>query len=135
MTAYILNLVTLRFSKNMILDKPIIAVDFDGTLTLGDTRKWKDGKSYNDILRPRKRLFRFLLKNRDKFYLILWSCREGADMDRAIVFCQRNGLLFDKINDNLAPYPTERKILADYYLDDKAIKPNNISDVLRNQRP
>lgn len=108
--------------KSTILDKPIIAVDFDGTLTLGDTRRWRDGVSYNDRLRPRKRVINWLKKHRKDFYLILWTCRAQPDIDRAIIFCQRQGLVFDKINDNLVPFPTNRKIYADYYLDDKSLK-------------
>lgn len=118
----------------MILNKPIIAVDFDGTITLRDNRKWKNGVSYNDIMQPRKRVITFLKNNRDKYYLILWTCRTGKDIDRAIIFCQRNGLLFDAINDNLVSFPTERKIYADYYLDNQAITIKNFQNVLCKQK-
>lgn len=113
----------------MILDKPIIAVDFDGTLTLGDTRQWQNGVSHNDNPKPRNEVFNLLKAHRSEIYLILWTCREGRDLDRAVDFCGVNGLVFDKVNENVVAYPTSRKILADYYLDDSALNLINLKDL------
>lgn len=56
--------------------------------------------------------------------LILWTCREGALLDEAVLWCLNRGLKFDAVNDNL-PEDIEkygnncRKVNADVYLDDK----------------
>lgn len=100
----------------------ILAVDFDGTLSLGE---WPEvgPANYNliDYLINRQRLG-------DK--IILWTCRAGAELDRAVEWCHGNGLVFDAINDNLpeitAKYGNNsRKITCDYYIDDRAV---NVDD-------
>ena len=54
-----------------ILDKPIIAVDFDGTLTLKDNRVWCNNVPSNDIMEPRIEVINTLKQIRDNVYLIL----------------------------------------------------------------
>lgn len=61
--------------------------------------------------------------------VILWTCREGELLTRAVEFCRCFGLEFDTVNDNTEElkkvYGTNpRKIGADYYIDDKAISPD-----------
>ena len=105
-----------------ILDKPIVAIDFDGTITLGDTRVWANDFSSNDILIRRPQVVDWVIKNRDSMYLILWTCSCGEDLQRAVNYCrERLGIEFDAINENIVPYETSAKILADYYVDDKAV--------------
>ena len=58
--------------------------------------------------------------------LILWTCREGDDLQAAVDACSRWGLQFDAINENLperiAYYGNDcRKIGADEYWDDRAV--------------
>ena len=96
----------------------ILAVDFDGTLTLGT---WPDVGPANE------KLFRFLKKRQDEGdKLILWSCRVGKPLEDAVAWCRENDLELDAVNDNLPEvveiYGTNsRKISCDYYIDDKAL--------------
>ena len=60
--------------------------------------------------------------------LILWTCRAGEALDRAVSWCREHNLTFDAVNDNLpeivALYGNNsRKITCDYYIDDKAVLP------------
>lgn len=95
----------------------IYAVDFDGTLS--------QGVPFPEIGEANKDLFEMLKKEKAKgARIILYTCRTGADLKRAVVFCQENGLYFDAINENLpelikAYGGDTRKINADYYIDDK----------------
>ena len=100
----------------------ILAIDFDGTLSLGT---WPDVGPANE------KLFRFLKKRKDEGdKLILWSCRVGKPLEEAVAWCRENDLEFDAVNDNLPEvieiYGTNsRKISCDYYIDDKALFPGN----------
>lgn len=97
----------------------IIAVDFDGTLC---------ANLYPAIGEPNEELIEYLL-NRQKAgdKLILWTCRCGDLLDRAVDWCQRKGLIFDAVNENLpstiewAGGSDSRKIWADEYIDDKNV--------------
>ena len=100
----------------------IYAVDFDGTLSMG---QWPEVGPANT------RLLRYLLdKQRHGDKLILWTCRAGEPLDKAVEFCKENGLIFDAINDNL-PETIEkygsnsRKITCDVYIDDRASHVDN----------
>lgn len=96
----------------------IIAVDFDNTICFSN---------WPDLGEPNVRLIRALKElkqNGNK--LILWTCRNGTDLQRAVVWCEQQGLHFDAINENLpetiALYGGDsRKITADYYIDDRCI--------------
>lgn len=93
----------------------VIAIDFDGTLF--ETK-------YPTILRPNLPIINLAKRRRaegDK--LILWTCREGEELDAAIAACREYKLEFDAINDNLTELKAEwqnnpRKVYADQYWDD-----------------
>ena len=96
----------------------IYACDFDKTLSFAP---------YPDVGSPNMPLIKFLADARthgDK--VILWTCRTGEALDRAVKFCEGVGLRFDTVNDNL-PELVElysnnpRKVNADIYIDDKSI--------------
>ncbi len=96
----------------------IIAVDFDGTLC---------ENNWPEIGKPNWFVINRLTERRavgDK--LILWTCREGDELEEAILWCLNHGLRFDAVNGNL-PEMTEkygndcRKVFADEYWDDKAV--------------
>ena len=58
--------------------------------------------------------------------LILWTCREGKELEEAVEACRAEGLLFDVVNDNLPEMKAEwgnnpRKVAADEYWDDRAL--------------
>ncbi len=102
----------------------IIGVDFDGTLCYS---KWPD------LGEPNRPLIAYLRTQRDLGNkLILWTCRAGEALERAVTWCRDHQLEFDAINDNL-PEVVEmygnnsRKITCDYYIDDKAMLPESVN--------
>lgn len=93
----------------------IIAVDFDGTIQKNDKT-------------PNIQLIEYLRRSqRHGASIILWTSREGERLGDAIRFCNKHGLWFNAINRNMTEsiknlgYDS-RKILADIYIDDKAVK-------------
>lgn len=98
----------------------IIAVDFDGTLV--------DDK-FPSIGRKNAMLFGLCeVWKMAGARLILWTCRHGEALEKAIQFCNDNGLEFDAYNENIpevqAIFGTDtRKVYADVYIDDKAVMP------------
>ena len=94
----------------------VIAIDFDGTL-------WET--DWPRLVRPILPVIELAKARKaagDK--LILWTCREGAELEAAIEACREQGLEFDAVNDNLPEAKAEwgnnpRKVAADDYWDDK----------------
>lgn len=101
--------------------RPIIyAVDFDGTLSLD--------AHWPDIGRPNRKLFQMLIDERKKGNkVILWTCRENdSGLQEAIKWCKAHCLEFDAVNENLPEIPFHsRKIVADIYIDDLAMTPQD----------
>lgn len=105
------------------MDYKILAIDFDGTISLG---RWPEVGPAND------RLITYLLDRKrygDK--LILWTCRAGEALDAAIEFCAQHGLHFDAVNDNLPEVvekygSNSRKITCDYYIDDRSFTAESV---------
>lgn len=97
--------------------KPIVAVDFDGTIV---------ENKYPGIGKPMMFAFETLKKLQDEGHiLILWTYRSGKSLDEAVEFCKQNGIEFYAINRS---YPEEefseeisRKIQADIFIDDRNI--------------
>lgn len=96
----------------------IYAVDFDGTLC---------ENVYPGIGAPNLALIEHLKKRRRQGNkIILWTCREGERLLKAVDWCWEHGLAFDAVNENL-PEMIEwhgndcRKIFADVYIDDKSV--------------
>ena len=103
----------------------IIAVDFDGTLCFSEWPELGD---------PNLRLIRRLQKWKSQGNkLILWTCRADEALEKAVRWCREQHLEFDAINDNI-PETIEyygnnsRKITCDYYIDDKAILPEEFDE-------
>ena len=99
----------------------VLGVDFDGTLSFG---KWPECGPANvgllDFLKKRK-------ADGDK--LILWTCREGEELEDAVQWCSIQGITVDAVNDNLPEIIEQygcnsRKISCDLYIDDKAVAGN-----------
>jgi len=101
----------------------IIAVDFDGTISLGDL---------NEML-PNHALITKLIKARSMGHkLILWTCRGEEWLNEAIAFCQDYNLVFDAVNENIKGYDYIKiscKAVADLYVDDKS--PGSIEYFMR----
>lgn len=97
--------------------KPIVAVDFDGTLSLDS--------QYPDIGQFNTPLYEALIKLRSiGWSIVLWTCREGKELKEAVIWCANNGLEFDAINENPSHVPFKsRKVVADMYIDDRAHMP------------
>jgi hypothetical protein len=108
-------------------DKLVIAIDFDGTLCKYAFPKIGEQEEQH------KQLMQILIDLRQKGNkLILWTNRgdneEYKSLTEAIDWCKEKGLEFDSINQNL---PDQKKlsgyspkIIADYYIDDKALEFN-----------
>lgn len=93
----------------------IIATDFDGTIVTNE---------YPEIGKPNTGLL-FFLKEQKKIgsKIILWSCRKGEFLQKAIDYCKNQGVEFDAVNDNLEEIKQQfggdtRKVYADIYIDD-----------------
>lgn len=110
----------------------IIAVDFDDTLfqyvPAPEGTLDYSGRP-GSIGRPNMDLIEHLAHGRKLgAQIILWTCREGKALQEAVDACKAHGLEFDAVNQNLphmSPegiWPDSRKIKADLYLDDKAVK-------------
>jgi len=103
----------------------ILAVDFDGTITMES--------AYPQIGLPNWDMIEYLKKAKDGGNrIILWSCREGNLLDDAVKFCEQLGLHFDAVNDNLPEFTEKygsnsRKVFADYYIDDKCFKASEVT--------
>tara|TARA_R110000851_G_scaffold160416_3_gene303678 strand:+ start:178 stop:546 length:369 start_codon:yes stop_codon:yes gene_type:complete len=104
--------------------KLTIAVDFDGTLC--EFAFPKIGEQTEDQIQ----LVEHLIGMREEGHkLILWTNRGDSEeypvLTEAVQWCKDRGLEFDAVNENLktqkklsGPSP---KIMADIYLDDKAL--------------
>ena len=98
----------------------IYAVDFDGTLSL---------QGYPKCGKPNQPLFEFLrMQQRNGHRVILYTCREGLELQQAINWCAEQGLMFHAVNSNIPEIVRRfrgnpRKIYADFYIDDRAVNP------------
>jgi len=93
----------------------LIAVDFDGTIVQHEYPKI--GKEIPFAIDTLKRL------QKDFHQLVLWTVREGKELDEAVEYCRARGLEFYAINRS---YPEEeieegvsRKVNADLFIDDR----------------
>ena len=93
----------------------IIAVDFDGTL-------YSKGEVNAGLVN--------CLRQRQAYgdEIILWSSREGKSLQEAVRICDMKGLRFNAVNRNTPAGLKKlghdsRKVYADLYIDDKAVKP------------
>ena len=106
--------------NNTAINFQTIAVDFDGTLCYSE---WPNCGQSNQALISYLQEWR---RNGNK--LILWTCRAGEALSKAVEWCREQNLEFDAVNDNLPEIielygNNSRKITCDYYIDDKAFLP------------
>lgn len=96
----------------------IIAIDFDGTLV---------EDKFPEIGQPIEETWNLARTAQEAgAKLILWTSRDHENLDKAVQFCNNNGLFFDAINENLPECQAlfnndTRKVYANEYWDDKAI--------------
>lgn len=100
----------------------IIAVDFDGTITLDSP--------YPITGKPNMNMVNLIKKLQVNNKIILWTCREGKYLEEALNICSSLGIVFDEVNENIDKTSSSRKIYADYYIDDKAV---NVLDILKEE--
>ena len=113
-----------RSKSNQTPPNPkIIAVDFDGTLC---EDKWPE------IGEPKQNVIDYIkAEHAAGSKIILWTCREGTDLLKAIMWCMKQRLIFDAVNENLPEIIEQfggdrRKIFAHEYIDDKAVLPKEV---------
>lgn len=94
----------------------IIAVDFDGTIVTHEYPKI--GKEIPFAIDSLKQLQQY-----PDYLLILWTVREGKELDEAVEFCRSKGLEFYAVNKNYpeesTDLPEPRKLKADLFIDDR----------------
>lgn len=99
----------------------IYAIDFDGTITRHSR--------YPNIGEANLEFIEWLKSEKENgVKLILWTCRVGWLLDEAVRFCERYGLTFDAVNENLPEIIDKfggdtRKIFAHKYIDDASAVP------------
>ena len=105
---------------NMNLNDCIIAVDFDNTIAVTE---------YPKIIKPIDMIIFTLKQAKERgATIILWTCREGKELENAVNWCKENNVPIDYVNENV-PERIEkwgndcRKIGADVYIDDRSINP------------
>ena len=97
----------------------IVAVDFDGTLV---------EDKFPEIGKPIEKTWELLRKAQATgAKVILWTSRDNGRLEEAVKFCNERELYFDAVNENLPECQAlfnndTRKIYADEYWDDKAVK-------------
>lgn len=100
----------------------IIAVDFDNTLSLGT--------HYPYLGQPNQPLIHALTQLHELGHtIILWTCREGPELENAVMWCKDYNVPIDYVNEN-PPWLGfhSRKIVADYYIDDLCV---NVKDMAK----
>lgn len=97
-------------------DKKVIAVDFDGTITLGD--------NYPDLGIVNKKAIDVINKIKKRGHeIIIWTCRDSWIIEETL---NEHGIMYDAINEN-TEYLKEkwgnnpRKVGADILIDDKSL--------------
>jgi len=95
----------------------VLAVDFDGTLC--EERYPEIGDPLPNMIGRVKTAQKYGIK------IVLWTCREGEKLNKALAWCEEQGLVFDAVNDNTeerkALYGNNpRKIGYDELWDDRA---------------
>ena len=91
----------------------VIAIDFDGTITTKNC--------FPEISELRPHVVE-AIKNLQAHghTCILWTCREGIHLERAVSFLHDNDINLSGYN--YSPYQLQsRKIVADIYIDDKNV--------------
>lgn len=93
----------------------IIAIDFDGTIV---------SHMYPNIGVEVPNAFNVMKKLIEKEHkLMLWTMRDGRELDEAVAFCERRGVSFWGVNCNpsQASWSNSTKQFAHLYIDDAAL--------------
>lgn len=92
-----------------------IAVDFDGTIVRD--RYPEIGSEIPFATQTLKML------QSEHHRIILWTVREGRELEKAIEWCRRHGLEFYAVNKDYEEetHATSRKLKADLFIDDRQV--------------
>ena len=110
------------FLKDIHLTNYRFTFSYDGTLCYS---KWPE------LDQPNLALIEYLQEwKRNGNKLILWTCRAGEALSKAVEWYREQNLEFDAVNDNLPEIiefygHNSRKISCDYYIDDRMLLPEN----------
>ncbi len=107
----------------------IIAVDFDGTLC---------EHKFPEIGKPFLGVINYIKKRKEKGDLIvLWTCREGELLDKAVEWCKEQGIELDAVNEDVRYVQVSdfgknksAKIYADVYIDDRNFKTEDLVEMI-----
>lgn len=95
----------------------IIAIDFDGTICRN---------KYPEIGDPMPLAIWSIKKLKERGHdLILWTCRQGEQLEEAVRWCEEHGIPFDLVNEfepnNLKAFGgvAGNKVFANIYIDDR----------------
>lgn len=104
----------------------VYALDFDGTLSLA---KFPHCGSPNvPLIKLLKKLMEPPVEDRGVWF-VLYTCREGEHLEKAVEWLEKQGLVFDSVN-SVPPGISKidsggkHKLGADLYVDDRAITPD-----------
>lgn len=95
-----------------------VAIDFDGTIV--EHRFPKVGDLKMNVVKKIKAWY-------EKGHtIIIWTCRTDKYADEAKAFLDKNNIPYHFFNENPSSRIKSRKVLADIYLDDRAL---NVDDI------
>lgn len=97
--------------------RKIILVDLDGTLCKGE--HWRgpecrEAKPYPDMIQKVNELYK-------REFVVIYTARQDYLIEPTIDWLRRNNVKFHAISNNKMP--------ADYYVDDKSIRPEEIGNL------
>ena len=112
--------------------RKIIAVDFDGTLSLGKFPAC--GPANQELVSLIKNILKHSAIERP--WLVLWTSREGDALKAATDWLAEQGIIFDAVNENPKQpfFGNSRKLFADLYIDDRAINPKDFITFYKTQK-
>ena len=98
----------------------ILVTDFDGTLVAD---KWPEiGEADCDLI------WAFVEAQKAGHKIILNTCRQGEQLEKAVRFLKFYGLTFNRVNENILEEKQGlkdcRKIFGDFYYDDRSFNWN-----------
>lgn len=102
-------------------DFRFIAVDFDNTIV-----EKADFPAFGELKQDTVDLIKRFYRNL-KNIIILYTCRDGNDLNEATTFLRNKNVPFDLVNENpLAPFKTSCKPFYNILIDDRVVNVNDV---------
>ncbi|MEK6884652.1 MAG: hypothetical protein AABY22_33775 [Nanoarchaeota archaeon] len=109
------------------MDKPVIALDFDGVIANYD--KWEDIHTHGA---PMHGIKEFINSLRNKFYVLIYTCRTNPDIQKPYTFYKLKQILQSYLFKHSISYDEvyvgAGKPMAAFYIDDRAVLCNPQED-------